>query len=100
MGAVADAIEQKIRDALSPMALIVTDDSAKHAGHAGWREGGETHFTVEIVSTAFEGKSRVARQRLVYDLLKGEFSQGLHAQERMLREQILWALPVNEPGDV
>lgn len=79
MGAVADAIEGKIRHALAPTELVVTDDSAKHAGHSGARDGGESHFTVEIVSAAFEGKSRVARQRLVYDLLKGEFAQGLHA---------------------
>jgi BolA protein len=79
MGAVADAIERKIRSALQPALLIITDDSAKHAGHAGAREGGESHFTVEIVSSAFEGKSRVARQRMVYDLLKEEIAQGLHA---------------------
>ncbi|MCW5749114.1 MAG: BolA family transcriptional regulator [Alphaproteobacteria bacterium] len=79
MGAVAEAIERKIRGALAPTTLVITDDSAKHAGHAGARDGGESHFTVEIVSAAFEGKSRVARQRLVYDLLKGEFAQGLHA---------------------
>jgi BolA protein len=79
MGAVADAIERKIRSALQPALLIITDDSAKHAGHAGAREGGESHFTVEIVSSAFEGKSRVARQRMVYDLLREEIAQGLHA---------------------
>jgi BolA protein len=79
MGAVADAIERNIRNALQPASLMIIDDSAKHAGHAGARDGGESHFTIEIVSAAFEGKSRVARQRLVYDLLKGEFAQGLHA---------------------
>lgn len=79
MGAVADAIESKLRSALQPASLVITDDSAKHAGHAGARPGGESHFTVEIVSAAFEGKSRVQRQRLVYDLLKSEFDQGLHA---------------------
>lgn len=79
MGAVADAIDLKIRSALAPTVLVITDDSAKHAGHSGAREGGESHFTVEIISAAFEGKSRVARQRLVYDLLKSEFDQGLHA---------------------
>lgn len=79
MAAVADVIEQKIRTALAPTTLVVTDDSSRHAGHSGARAGGESHFTVEIVSAAFEGKSRVARQRLVYDLLKSEFDQGLHA---------------------
>ncbi|WP_408068521.1 BolA family protein [Vineibacter terrae] len=79
MGAVADSIERRIRDALAPTDLVITDDSSRHAGHAGARAGGESHFTVTIVSAAFEGKSRVARQRLVYDLLKDEFAQGLHA---------------------
>ena len=79
MGAVADAIERRIRSALQPVSLVIIDDSAKHAGHSGAREGGESHFTVEIVSSAFEGKSRVVRQRMVYDLLKSEFAQGLHA---------------------
>lgn len=79
MGVVAEAIERKLRAALAPSVLIITDDSAKHAGHSGAREGGESHFTVEIVSAAFDGKNRLARQRLVYGLLKSEFDQGLHA---------------------
>lgn len=79
MGATAEAIERKLRTALAPARLVITDDSAKHAGHSGAREGGESHFTVDIVSAAFAGKSRVARQRLVYDLLKEEFDAGLHA---------------------
>ena len=65
--------------ALSPTLLAVTDLSERHRGHAGWREGGETHYAVEMVSAAFEGKSRLARQRLVMDALKAEFESGLHA---------------------
>jgi BolA protein len=79
MGAIAAAIDRKITAALAPTRLVITDDSAKHAGHAGAREGGESHFTVDIVSAAFAGQSRVARQRMVYGLLKAEFDAGLHA---------------------
>jgi len=81
MGAVANAIDNKLRARFAPQQLNITDDSERHRGHAGHREGGETHFKVEIVSDAFEGQNRVARQRLVYDTLKDEFTAGLHALE-------------------
>ncbi len=76
---VAAKIENKLRDALAPTRLVVTDDSARHAGHSGARPGGETHFTVEVVSAKFAGMSRVARHRMVYDLLAGEIAGGVHA---------------------
>lgn len=79
MGKVAMAIDNKLRREFAPARLAIEDESERHHGHAGWREGGETHFRVEIVSTAFEGKSRVARQRLVYAALKDELAAGLHA---------------------
>ncbi|MBN9515607.1 MAG: BolA family transcriptional regulator [Alphaproteobacteria bacterium] len=79
MGKVAMAIDSKLRTAFAPARLAIEDESSKHHGHAGWREGGETHFRVEIVSTAFEGQNRVARQRLVYAALKQELDAGLHA---------------------
>ena len=81
MGAVANAIDNKLRARFTPTRLSIEDDSARHRGHAGHREGGETHFKVEIVSDVFEGKNRVTRQRLVYDTLKDEFAAGLHALE-------------------
>ena len=81
MGAVANAIDNKLRARFAPARLSIEDDSARHRGHAGHREGGETHFKVEIVSDVFEGKNRVTRQRLVYDTLKDEFASGLHALE-------------------
>jgi len=81
MGAVANAIDNKLRARFAPARMSVEDDSERHRGHAGHREGGETHFKVEIVSNVFEGKNRVARQRLVYDTLKEEFASGLHALE-------------------
>ncbi|HYC63114.1 MAG TPA: BolA family protein [Reyranellaceae bacterium] len=79
MGAVSTAIDNKLRAHFAPTRLSIEDESSKHHGHAGWREGGETHFKVEIVSQAFDGQSRVARQRLVYAALKDEFDAGLHA---------------------
>ncbi len=77
--AVADHIRAKLTSGLQPLRLEITDDSHLHAGHAGAREGGESHFTVEVVSGAFEGLGRVARQRLVYDLLKDELAGPVHA---------------------
>jgi BolA family transcriptional regulator, general stress-responsive regulator len=72
-------IEQTLRERLHPAELAVTDESEKHHGHAGWREGGETHFRLYIVSEAFVGKSRIDRHRLVNEVLKGAFDRGLHA---------------------
>jgi BolA protein len=79
MGKVAMSIDNKLRSAFVPARLAIEDESSRHHGHAGWREGGETHFRVEIVSALFEGKTRVARQRLVYAALKDELDAGLHA---------------------
>jgi BolA protein len=80
---VATEIEAKLRAALKPLHLEIVDESARHAGHAGVRgharEGGETHFRVMVVSQAFEGQSRVARQRMVYDALSHELANGVHA---------------------
>ena len=68
-----------MREALAPAHLAVEDESHLHAGHAGWREAGETHFRLDVVSAAFEGKSRVERHRLVNAALTDAFSRGLHA---------------------
>jgi len=76
---VRDTIVKKLTDALDPARLDVIDDSESHRGHGGWREGGETHFDVLAVSAGFEGKSRVARQRLVLDALAEELSGPVHA---------------------
>jgi BolA family transcriptional regulator, general stress-responsive regulator len=75
----SERIENALRDALAPIHFVLTDESAKHAGHAGARPGGETHYHVVMVSAAFEGQTRVARQRLVYQALAEEFETGLHA---------------------
>jgi len=71
------AITQALITALAPQELEVVDDSHLHAGHTGAREGG--HYTVRILSDRFEGLSRVARHRLVYDALQGLVSRGIHA---------------------
>lgn len=79
MGAVTDAIRTKLEAAFAPARLDITDDSDKHHGHAGHREGGESHFTVTIESSAFAGQSRVARQRMVYAALADELAGPVHA---------------------
>jgi BolA protein len=82
---VAQIIETKLAEALRPTALVVTDESHRHAGHAGAREGGESHFHIDIVSADFAGKSRVARQRLVYELLTEELKSQVHALSMVTR---------------
>jgi len=63
----------------APQKIVIEDQSAQHAGHAGAQPGGETHYRLTLVSTAFDGVSRVTRQRLVYQALREEFETGLHA---------------------
>ena len=72
-------MENLLRRKFSPHEFVLADESARHAGHAGARPGGETHYRLRLVSDAFDGLSRVARQRLVYDTLREEFDTGLHA---------------------
>jgi BolA protein len=79
MGRVADNIRRKLNEGLRPSRLDIIDDSHRHAGHAGARPEGESHFTVTIVSAAFAGQSRVARQRLVYGLLAADLASDVHA---------------------
>ena len=76
---VAEIIRKKLTAALSPEALDVLDESHLHAGHAGAREGGESHFRLLIVSKSFEGLTRVARQRLVNTALRDELNGPIHA---------------------
>jgi len=75
----AERIENTLRGQFSVDALSIVDDSSRHAGHAGARPEGETHYRLRLVSSAFEGLARVARQRLVYQALQAEFDSGLHA---------------------
>ena len=77
----ADTIAQKLTNALMPNEIDVKDVSHKHAGHAGWREGGGTHFSVTIKSTNFMGKSRVQQHRQVNSILADELAGEIHALE-------------------
>jgi BolA protein len=79
MPAMADTIRAKLTEALAPERLEVSDDSARHAGHEGARAGGESHFTVTVVSAAFAGLGRVERQRRVNAALRDELAGPIHA---------------------
>ncbi|WP_309090346.1 BolA family protein [Phenylobacterium sp.] len=79
MGAIIEAIRDKLTAAFEPTRLEVEDDSARHHGHAGARPGGESHFNVTIESAAFQGTPRVARQRMVYRALAEELAGPVHA---------------------
>jgi BolA protein len=68
-----------LNEAFAPESLDVIDESHLHAGHAGHRPGGETHFRVYIVSPAFEGKSRIDRHRMINQVLADELAAGVHA---------------------
>jgi BolA family transcriptional regulator, general stress-responsive regulator len=76
---VAAAIRRKLTDRLAPLRIEIVDDSQRHAGHAGARPEGETHFAVTIVAAAFAGLPRLARQRLVYETLAEELATRVHA---------------------
>jgi BolA protein len=76
---VSEILKSKISDTFNPVQLEIIDESHMHAGHAGHDGSGESHFQVLIVSDAFEGVSRVQRQRLVYDLLAEELKTKIHA---------------------
>ena len=79
MGAILDAIQHKLATAFQPSRLEVEDDSARHHGHSGSRPGGESHFNVTIEAAAFQGQSKVARQRMVYRALAEELAGPVHA---------------------
>ncbi|MCH8862111.1 MAG: BolA family transcriptional regulator [Proteobacteria bacterium] len=77
--AMAEIIKSKLEAALAPQVLDIDDQSERHRGHAGYREGGESHFHLTIVSDAFAGKSRIDRQRLVHRALAEELKEKIHA---------------------
>jgi len=78
-GSLRQIIHDKLLAALKPTQLLVIPESAAHAGHAGARPGGETHFRVIVEAPAFAGQGRVARQRLVHAALANELAGGVHA---------------------
>ncbi len=91
-GAVAARMRAKLEAAFAPVRLEIRDDSHSHAGHMGARPEGETHFAVTIVSAAFAGQGRVARQRLVYAALAEELRDRVHAL------QLRTLAPGEDPG--
>ncbi len=96
----ADRIAALLTARFAPAALHVADDSARHAGHAGAAPGGQTHYSVLLVSDAFRGMTRVARSRAVHEALADEFSGGLHALAltlRTLEEQVFADTARREP---
>jgi BolA protein len=78
-------IESKLRETFAPESLEVVDESHQHHGHAGWREGGETHYRVHMVAASLAGKSRIERQRAVNRCLAEELAGGVHALAMDLR---------------
>jgi BolA family transcriptional regulator, general stress-responsive regulator len=74
-----DRIAERLTKGLAPESIEVIDESHRHAGHAGARPGGETHFRIKIVSASFAGKRSVERHRMIYDLLQPEIAAGVHA---------------------
>jgi BolA protein len=79
LGPVGQTITKKLRDHFAPAALEVIDESHHHAGHAGARPDGESHFRVVIVAQAFRGKSRVDQHRMVNAALAEELKERVHA---------------------
>lgn len=84
--ATAEMITQKLVAAFQPEAIDVQDVSHQHAGHAGWREGGGTHFEVTMRATVFAGKSRLQRHRLVNDVLADDLAGSIHALQLHLSD--------------
>jgi BolA protein len=84
--ATADTIAQKLTAGLNPQEIDVQDVSHKHVGHAGWREGGGTHFEVTIKAAAFAGKSRLQRHRMVNAVLADDLANSIHALEMHLSD--------------
>ena len=76
---IADIIEKKLTDAFAPSRLELVDESALHAGHAGARPEGESHFRLLVVSEKFENRGRIERQRLVYQALGDLMATDIHA---------------------
>ncbi|MBS3850041.1 BolA family transcriptional regulator [Devosia sp. J2-20] len=74
-----DTITAKLSSRFTPAFLDVIDESMLHHGHAGWREGGETHFRVRIATAHFDGLSRVAQHRAIMETLDDELKERVHA---------------------
>ncbi len=89
---VTEIITEKLKNAFEPEKFELIDDSEKHRGHGGWREGGESHFRLRMTSDCFSGQGRVQRQRAVNRVLAEELAGPVHALAMELRA------PEDEPG--
>ena len=78
-GPVATEMLKRLRSALSPTTIELSDDSEQHRGHGGYNPAGESHFSLRVESAAFAGKSRVERQRMVYSALGDLMANRVHA---------------------
>lgn len=88
-GPVASDMIARLRSALNPTRLELTDDSEQHRGHGGYNPAGESHFSLIVESDAFAGKSRVERQRMIYAALGDLMRERVHAL----------SIKANAPGD-
>jgi BolA family transcriptional regulator, general stress-responsive regulator len=78
-GPVATEMLRRLNSALSPTHVDLVDDSEQHRGHGGYNPSGESHFSLDIESEAFAGKSRVERQRMIYHALGDLMKERVHA---------------------
>jgi BolA protein len=78
-------LERKIEAAIAPSSLTIIDQSHLHSGHAGDRPFGQSHYHAIVTATAFQGKNRVARQRMVFAALGSLVGQEVHALSMDLR---------------
>ncbi|RMF37516.1 MAG: BolA family transcriptional regulator [Alphaproteobacteria bacterium] len=76
---VAETMRAKLEAEFAPLSLEILDESERHRGHAGWREGGQTHFRIRMRAARFDGMSRLERQRAVYRVLAEELAGPVHA---------------------
>ena len=86
-----ERIAARLKAAFDPTSLEVIDDSHRHAGHSGARPGGETHYTVRLISAAFAGKSRVQRHQRVYQALGERMREEVHALSMQTLTPGQWA---------
>lgn len=83
---ITEQIRSRLAETFEPDELVVTDDSESHRGHAGFREGGESHFLVTIRAPAFAGMSRLQRHRAVHDALGRDLLERIHALGLTVRD--------------
>jgi len=84
--AVKSEIETRLTEAFAPSELLVVDESEQHRGHAGYQEGGESHWRVEIEAKAFAGLSRIERHRAVHNALGKDLVGRIHALALTIRD--------------